>query len=306
MKRIVVFCLLLFATADICGQWGTARCEPVGSAVERWVDIGDGYRYLFRDGVQVGCQHKVTGEMWLYDAKTREWIEVVLPANEAPRPKGDCCCSGKKCGPCKCAECPDGCRPGCGCAWCKKKTEEVGGVQNFGVDRDQVNDRETYRVNGIECEKQRAYEALRGDPRLPDDSAMRRVVVVGSDAKRKEVLLDWNAGKLAEFRNTALLHCYPPDHWHMKEVGYKAHADPSIYIVAADGKVLHRQDYYDGPDKLATALRKTDPAYDPAKDPDVTKPAPGPGGSTFPITSNWLLLGLGAVVVYLLAFRKKG
>lgn len=303
----VTFCLLLFAVADVSAQWGSSSSGPVGSqSVERWVTIGDGYQYLFIDGVQRGA--KKDGVFWPYDATTRTWTEnIVFDPEEAPRPKGDCCC-GNKCGPCRCGrDCPEDCVRGCGCVWCKKKPEAVGEIeQNFGVDRSKCcpDDREMYRVNGVECDKNRAYEALKGDSRLPDDSAMRRVVAVGSEAKLKEVRMDWDAGKLAAFRDKAILHCYSPDHWHMSEVGYKAYADPSIYIVDASGKVLHRQDHYDGPDKLASALRKTDPGYDPAKDPDLTKPAPGPDGKTFPF-SNWLLVGLVAVAGYLLFVRKK-
>jgi hypothetical protein len=52
------------------------------------------------------------------------------------------------------------------------------------------------------------------------------------------------------------------------------------------GKVLHRQADYRGAAQLAQALRRTAPDYDPAKDPDVTRPpappAPKPGPDARP------------------------
>ena len=69
------------------------------------------------------------------------------------------------------------------------------------------------------------------------------------------------------------MQAYPPDHWHVAEVGYKQVGDPTIYLVDANGKAKHLQADYDGPAKLAEALRNADPSFDPAKVPDLRKPA---------------------------------
>jgi len=63
---------------------------------------------------------------------------------------------------------------------------------------------------------------------------------------------------------------YLPDHWAVARSGFKVDGQPTIYLQAPDGTVLHRQDdYHDGPEALAQALRRTDPHYDPRKDPDL-------------------------------------
>jgi hypothetical protein len=51
-----------------------------------------------------------------------------------------------------------------------------------------------------------------------------------------------------------------------------------------NGKVLHRQDRYNGPANLAEAIRKADSSYDPAKDRDITTIRP-----LFPDFSNGML-----------------
>ena len=82
-----------------------------------------------------------------------------------------------------------------------------------------------------------------------------------------------------------------------------------VQKVTVGWEVFHRQnDYNDGPDGLAKALagaiRRVDPDYQPAKDPDLRKPEPIPPPSPLPdpdgggsllawlrIWSQWIVMG---------------
>lgn len=307
MFRIVTFCLLMCAVADVSGQWGTARCSPVGDpVVNGWYEAGPGLAELWWSGERVGVLN-VDDCTWTTNGKTVSADMRVF--GSIKKAAGKCCCNGK-CGPCKCADCPVGCGVDCGCDGCKKGIRVVGDViENHGIDLDRMrkcDGKECYRVNGRETTRQAAFESIQAGS-VPDDSGKRRVVVVGSDAAQRQVAADWGKGELSAYRDTSILHCYAPDHWHVKDVGYKAYADPSIYIVDAGGKVLHRQDYYDGPVKLAGALRKTDPSYDPSKDPDVNKSKPDDKPAPTVPSNQWqayIAAALLAVVGFFLG--KKG
>lgn len=290
MYRIVAFCLLAFAVADVSGQWGTARCEPVGSPVYHgWYDAGNGKAELWWKGEKIGTLNLATDE-WLTDGvgKPVNLFDVFANADLGSRKL--CCCGDG---------CPLKCKDGCGCGCNKKSVEVRGDVQNFGLDLNHMKDcsgKECFRVNGKECSRESALESIESGS-VPDDSKLRRVVVLGSEGSRKRVLDDWGKGGLASFKDSAILQCYSPDHWHVKDVGYKAFADPTIYVVDAGGKVLHRQDYYDGPDKLAGALRKTDLSYDPSKDPDVNKPKPvAPDSPVAPVGTDWKTIIMAALM----------
>jgi hypothetical protein len=64
---------------------------------------------------------------------------------------------------------------------------------------------------------------------------------------------------------------YDPKSWELS-CGFKTDGDPTVYCQAPSGKVLHRQDdYQGGPDALIGALRKAKANYDPKRDPDLRK-----------------------------------
>lgn len=155
------------------------------------------------------------------------------------------------------------------------------GVPDGGIDPEKLTPdagKNRFRMNGREVNEGIAFEALTGaSGQLADDSGFLRLTVIGSDADRKAVMNDLlNDVSLKEFARDMVLNDYPPDSWEVKQTGFRTDGHPTIYIQKPDGKVLHRQDdYRGGAGRLAGAIRKARPDYDPAKDPDLSKtPAP--------------------------------
>jgi hypothetical protein len=139
--------------------------------------------------------------------------------------------------------------------------------KNFGVSTDKIAKNEVYTVNG------RIVTEPAVQP-IADDSGKLHLTVIGSDAERRHVLEDLaTAPELAEFRDRFLVQDYPPDHWAVALCGFYTAGHPTIYLQQPSGKVLHRQDDYDGPLRLAEALRKASTTYDANRDPDLRVPA---------------------------------
>jgi hypothetical protein len=84
---------------------------------------------------------------------------------------------------------------------------------------------------------------------------------------------------LAPWRDRLLVQAYCPGAWAVAGVGLQAGGRPTLVLQDAPGpgnraRVLHRQDdYAGGAAALAGALRRADPSYDPATDPDLRRPA---------------------------------
>lgn len=144
---------------------------------------------------------------------------------------------------------------------------------------------------------------------LADDSAKPHLTLVAdTKAQNDKVLADIAASPLLQpLREHWRIQAFSRDQptWPMAQVaGFKV-GSPAIYFQALDGKVVHRQDAYDGAEKLADVERLADPNYDPAKDPNVLQPKPAPG----PLLKNvnladvpgWLW-GVAAGVAILLLF----
>lgn len=112
-----------------------------------------------------------------------------------------------------------------------------------------------------------------GKPSLPDDSKWLCLTIIGSQAARQRVLDDLRSSPaLALWKDKIKVQDYPSDHWAVRDVGFVTTGNPTIYCQAPDGKVLHRQDDYRGPEALAETLRKADSGYRSEKDPDLSKP----------------------------------
>lgn len=168
---------------------------------------------------------------------------------------------------------------------------------------------EIYYVNGRKVTRRQAYEAIAAEG-LTDDSKLRRVTVIGSDAERKPVMDALaNAPELTFAKGLLLVQGFSPDHWAVADSNFKRDGKPTVYIQAADGKVLHRQDEWRGATKFAEAVRKSDPNYDPKKDPDLNKaiippPPLKPDGGGFDWSKipggAWILLGLGVLGIFVL------
>ena len=155
-------------------------------------------------------------------------------------------------------------------------------IQNFGVESSQLShgNSDRYLRNGHQVTRD---EALRAIGSLNDDSKKRRLTIIGPEADRKTVLEDLSRPPLSELKGQLIVQAYAPDHWHVARMGYKTDGKPTIYLLEPPDQngsagVLHRQDdYAGGAPLLAQAIRKAADGYDPAKDPNVNKPAPAPG-----------------------------
>jgi hypothetical protein len=128
-----------------------------------------------------------------------------------------------------------------------------------------------------------------------DDRDQLCVTVIGEEVNRRQVLDDLDrAPALTPWKGRLKIHGYEPTHWAVQDAGFKTDGRPTIYVQAPDGKVLHRQDEYRGPEALAEVLRKADPRYQPANDPDLNRDL---AGVPLPV---WLG---GAVLVVLLFWK---
>lgn len=159
------------------------------------------------------------------------------------------------------------------------KPKETTEVPNFGLDLSKLDHQKdgstVYRYNGQIVPKAQAYQALAN--RIDDDSQKLRVTVISKNAAlRKQIKADFDNCP-AELRDLYVFNAYAPDDFEVARVGFVTTGEPTIYCQAPNGKVLHRQDdYKDGAIGLQKALRRSDPNYDPKKDPDLRKPGPGP------------------------------
>lgn len=144
-------------------------------------------------------------------------------------------------------------------------------IPNFGLMTDQIGKRggmNHYELNGRPIAQGDAMQAVTEG--VPADENLLRVTVIGPDALRQRVVTDLTAAP-ANLRDRCLVQSYPPNHWAV-QAGFQAGGAPTVYVQAPDGQVLHRQDDYDGgPTALFEAIRKADPHYSPAADPDLRK-----------------------------------
>lgn len=206
-------------------------CQPAAVAVYHgWYQVNGGWE-LWWKGERIGL---LSGSRWLTEGKS---VAIELRNAETAR----CCCGGK-CGPCKCAKCPEKCDKECDCDGCGKKVF-------FGVDASKRSAVPRYSHCGRECTRSRAIEAI-----FEDESAKRRITVIGDDAFRKKALAAIGSP------TWAVVKAYPADHWYVTEQGFV----PGVYIQEPDGTVIHRQVDCD-----RVPLNRADPNYDPAKDPDL-------------------------------------
>jgi hypothetical protein len=163
---------------------------------------------------------------------------------------------------------------------------------NYGVDKAQIV-YGRYWINGRQVGRSTILDRLRRTPApgdetgqlskdLQDDSARPRLTLIGSKPDCDRVLSDLaSSSALSPEKARWLTTSFRPDAWQVR-CGFHTHGSPVVYCQAPNGKVLHRQDVYEGPEQLAEALRKAHPDYRPDVDPNLTKPkpklpAPGPG-----------------------------
>lgn len=257
---------------------------------------------VFQHGVQVGGYRISTGE---YHRRygVGSWGSAETPPFPVPaqyaraRTRKECELR---------ADCMCGCRDGNGCT-CAVVAKDW---QTNGVDGSKLSPAR-YSLTGKPCSRQDALDAV-GTGTIPNDAALLRLTVIGSESDRAKVLADLAANGVAA---KYVVNSYAPTDWHVASYGFVTAGTPSIYVQTPDGKVLHRQaDYAGGYASLVEALRKADPTYPPDKDPDLRKPvvppapvvpltpdAPANDTDYFPATAALAGLGLAAFV-----FVKKG
>lgn len=166
----------------------------------------------------------------------------------------------------------------------------------FGVDTDKLPRQESYRLNGNEVRKDVAMEVLANG--LNDDTSKLRVTVVDPDQKGRQQIVE-DLRKIPEGESFAVRE-YDPKAWELSS-GFSTTGTPTIYFQAPNGKVLHRQDdYQGGAAPTIEALRKAKASYDPKMDPDLRKPQATSSTSY----ASYLLPALGGVLIALLYLRK--
>lgn len=188
--------------------------------------------------------------------------------------------------------------------WKKEKP-----IQNFGVDISKIEKSEHphYHLSGRRSCRKEVFQALEGQ--LQDDSNKLHLTIIGSKDEAQKVLADLdNDAKLAEFKGRFLVQAYRPESPMIAGLGFVS-GTPMIYLQLPNGKVVHRQDGYKGPEQLATALRRADPNYDPSKDPDLSKkkpdsPVPSPSTGVIPLWA-WIALGTVLLVVVIPGIKRR-
>lgn len=234
---------LVFAGALALGDCSGASCAARPPSMTWHQFASDpGRSYLYRDGVPIAAYDHAADIYRSFDAATQTWSEPVTPPWGArAEPAHDSA----------------------------ERTEA-----NFGVDVDRLVGarRERYRLNGSPVSREQAREALVGSS-VPDDAGRLRLTLIGDAASTSRVATDLStAPPLAPWKDRLVVQAYPREHWAVAKAGFFARGKPTIYLQTPAGKVLHRQDdYADGAEGLANALRRADPDYDPARDADLRR-----------------------------------
>ncbi len=250
MRKLVLVAALLALPAAPCrAGWPSGGCAPVGAPVA-FPAVPEWEWRVSADGARADLYHFGRHDRTHYYPAEEKRPDPFAAANAA-RPKEPACDCGPSC------DCGDACH-------CATKGESLPHWMTHGTDPGKLAGREEYRVGGRAVGRDEALQTVRAAA-LTDDSRKPRLTVIGSPDERKKAL----EALPADIKDRWLVKEYAPDHWAVRGAGFKAEGHPTVYLQAPDGKVLHRQD---DADKLAEAVRKADPAYDPSKDPDLRKP----------------------------------
>jgi hypothetical protein len=270
--------------ASPCGPNGCGVASK--QATFQWVRLPDCTQYaLYKDGVQQG-NYDYEAKVYRPFSPPDKWGEVTQPPATPPETPA----AGKE---------PEN----------KVRVNEVPGMTvdedgkpNFGVMPDPKEDRERvthYEMNGKPATRDEVMQAF--EDRATDQSGKLRLTVIGPRQARQAVLEDLEKtpdlqGVVKDF----LLKDYDPNDWEVARSGFYTKGSPTIYVQAPSGKVLHRQDSYEGPADLASVLRKANDQYKAEADPNLSK-ATVFGLFGLPIEA-WIVIGVG---LYLAAGRKE-
>lgn len=161
-------------------------------------------------------------------------------------------------------------------------------VRSYGVVTEKIRDG-TYEVNGAAATRDETRAAVRAaGAALPNDKGKVWVTIDGTDAEAKPVT-DWLAGH--PYRDRLIVKPVTPDRWETRP-GFPKGGHPQITLLGpADAKGRAEAYWAQATGDLAQlelgvaqALRKADPAFDPARVPGPGRPNAGGTGV------EWLLL----------------
>lgn len=254
---LLTLALLALPAPDSLGRWGAVTCAPVVAQVPQ---------AKLADGWHASAKHP-GWHFWIFNGECTGWHEPATGKYQAVLDS-----KAGKLGPV--IDPP----------WQRQAVGDMEDWMTHGVDRSKLSDARVERVtiNGREVTRDVALDAI-GKPEIPDDGAKLRATIIGTEAECGAVWKDvLTHPALAEAREKYVWQSYPPGHWALRP-GFIQSGHPTIYFQAApdkpggSAKVLLRLDSYPGALALAEAVRKADPNYDPAKDPNgQAKPKPEP------------------------------
>ncbi len=342
MKRFYLLPVLaaLAWSAYAVASWGPGGCAPSGpvgsispyasvpSQVREWREPADdpGRVYLYVNDRLVGGYCTRLGLYLAWDAAAGDWAKKPggvlydwktppddLPAkyHQTPSaiPKRPCphCYIPNDCNCGDGCTCTSGkqCQPDCTCGSRRALTDGP----NFGLEQQALSGRERCLRGRVEIAPESGLQAIQEG--VPDWASKDWLLIISADPDlrrrvREEILSHPEATQL---RQDTIVRSYPPDHWHLTDLktrvpGFVTNGTPTIYLLSKDGKVLHRQqDYNGGVGHVLAAFRRSRSDYDPAKDPDLRKVTP-----TLPdlnkIPTSWLVVGGLSLLVLTLLFKK--
>ena len=187
-------------------------------------------------------------------------------------------------------------------------------MPNYGVDLDRLGKEPCYKVNGLPCSREQAFQVLADT--IPNDAGNLRLTIFGSPQAQQELLAVVNqALSDPALKSRWTVQKYGTDSWIVKQYGFVVDpVQPTLYMQAPTGEVLHRSVGVPDAQQLQMALRRADPNYDPSKDPNLfNQPDPAKTGGpaalieqllTF-VRQNGLLLMAGAFL-FVLFYGKRG
>lgn len=245
--------ILLFALTF--AGWGPRGCvavvtPQVAKVTHEWVNVPgrpDEFA-LMRDGKQIGSYSQDRGLYRPYDRKTDSWGEPCDPPIDPPARKDDS----------------------------TPLIEQHPEATNFGIDQSKLTTgREVVTISGREVTKADGLRAV-GKPggTIPDDAGKPWSIHVGDVKAGERMEKDLRSDPiLAPWKDTFRTQVYEPDDPMVKDRDGKVMYTPGVWIVSANGKALGKMPAYTSPALFAEGLRRLGPDWDPAKVPDLSKPA---------------------------------
>lgn len=138
-----------------------------------------------------------------------------------------------------------------------------------GVDKSKLPQEKKFLTETGEIEEKRAMQKL--NMAIPDDGDFLHVTFIDEDYDRAKRAADDFKTKEPELAKTVHVKIFDANDPLVKNAGFVTTGKPTVYI--QKGRVvLGRSDTYPGAKALASAVRKSRPDYNPAKDPAISSP----------------------------------